>query len=70
MEMAKRPVSRSFCAGGSLLIAEPIQYGPDGSSYQDYDKVDDVGEQVFYLERDPMNPALWVIYKWFDMSRY
>jgi hypothetical protein len=56
--------------GGSLLIAEPIQYGPDGSSYQDYDKVDDVGEQVFYLERDPMNPALWVIYKWFDMSQY
>jgi hypothetical protein len=51
-------------------ITEPSQYFPDGSSYQNHDQVDDIGEQVFYLERDPENPELWVIYKWFDMSQY
>ena len=56
--------------GGSMDITEPIQYFSDGSSYQNHDQVDDIGEQVFYLERDPQNPALWVIYKWFDMSQY
>ena len=56
--------------GGGLDIAEPIQYYSDGSSYQYHDVVDDIGEQVFYLERDPQNLALWVIYKWFDMSQY
>jgi hypothetical protein len=56
--------------GGGLDIAEPIQYFSDGSSYQYHDVVDDIGEQVFYLERDPQNPTLWVIYKWFDMSQY
>jgi hypothetical protein len=56
--------------GGSLDITEPIQYYSDGSSYINHDKVDDIGEQVFYLERDPENPALWVIFKWFDLSQY
>jgi len=28
----------------------------------------DIGEQVFYLERDPQNPSLWVITKWFDLG--
>jgi hypothetical protein len=28
----------------------------------------DIGVQVFYLEKDPQNPALWVIAKWFDLG--
>jgi hypothetical protein len=28
----------------------------------------DIGEQVFYLEKDPQNPSLWVIAKWFDLG--
>jgi hypothetical protein len=28
----------------------------------------DIGEQAFYLEHDPRNPALWVIAKWFDLG--
>jgi hypothetical protein len=27
-----------------------------------------LGEQVFYLDRDPEDPSLWVIDKWFDMG--
>jgi hypothetical protein len=28
----------------------------------------DVGVQVYYLEKDPRNPSLWVIAKWFDLG--
>jgi hypothetical protein len=28
----------------------------------------DIGVQVFYLEKDPRNPSLWVIAKWFDLG--
>jgi hypothetical protein len=28
----------------------------------------DIGDQVFYLERDPLDPSLWVIAKWFDLG--
>ena len=28
----------------------------------------DIYEQVFYLERDPESPNLWVIQKWFDLG--
>jgi hypothetical protein len=28
----------------------------------------DIGEQAFYLEKDPRNSALWVIAKWFDLG--
>jgi hypothetical protein len=27
-----------------------------------------IGVQAFYLERDPRNPSLWVIAKWFDLG--
>jgi hypothetical protein len=27
-----------------------------------------IGVQVFYLIRDPDDPSLWVIYKWFDLA--
>jgi hypothetical protein len=33
-----------------------------------YVYVVDIGEQVFYLERDPLDPSLWVIAKWFDLG--
>lgn len=56
--------------GGNLNIVEVVQYDPEGSSYQNSEELDDIGEQVFYLERDPQNSALWVIYKWFDLNQY
>jgi hypothetical protein len=28
----------------------------------------DIADQVFYLERDPASPNLWVIFKWFDLG--
>jgi hypothetical protein len=28
----------------------------------------DIGVQAFYLEKDPKNPSLWVIAKWFDLG--
>jgi hypothetical protein len=54
--------------GGRLDIAEPVQYDSDGNPYQDHIIAEDIGEQVFYLEHDPQNAALWVIYKWFDLG--
>jgi hypothetical protein len=56
--------------GGNLNIVEVVKYDENGYPYQNTDEVDDIGEQVFYLERDPQNRALWVIFKWFDMSQY
>jgi hypothetical protein len=41
------------------------------SSDQEYfvnDYILDMGVQVFYLTRDPNDPALWVIAKWFDLG--
>jgi len=28
----------------------------------------DIGVQVYYLEKDPVNPSLWVMAKWFDLG--
>jgi hypothetical protein len=28
----------------------------------------DIGEQAFYLKKDPQNQSLWVIAKWFDLG--
>jgi hypothetical protein len=32
------------------------------------DYIIDIGVQVYYLEKDPRNPSLWVIAKWFDLG--
>ncbi len=44
---------------GALLQVEAPQFRGDVT----------IGVQVFYMIRDPRNPALWVIYKWFDLAR-
>jgi hypothetical protein len=48
--------------GGTL----DIEVGTGNMTADEY-KVD-IGEQAFYLEKDPRNPALWVIAKWFDLG--
>jgi hypothetical protein len=53
---------------GTLNVDTKAFVGDDGNSYQDHYYVDDIGEQVLYLEKDPKNPALWVILKWFDLK--
>jgi hypothetical protein len=55
--------------GGSLTISQPVQYDADGYPFQNQISAPDIKEQVFYLERDPQNPALWVIAKWFDLGQ-
>jgi hypothetical protein len=54
--------------GGSLSIEHPIEYDQQGNPFQYKDQVDNIGVQVFYLEKDPQNPDLWVIFKWFDLN--
>jgi hypothetical protein len=54
--------------GGRLNITENV-VDENGYSFQNIDELDDIKEQVFYLERDPQNPALWVIAKWFDLGQ-
>jgi hypothetical protein len=54
--------------GGSLNITENIM-DESGDYYQNVDELGDIKEQVFYLERDPQNSALWVIKKWFDLGQ-
>jgi len=53
---------------GSLSVDSKTLIGDDGIPYQYHDVVDDIGEQVFYLEKDPQNKSLWVIEKWFDLN--
>ena len=54
--------------GGSLNITENV-VDENGYSFQNVDELGDIKEQVFYLERDPQNSALWVIKKWFDLGQ-
>jgi hypothetical protein len=54
--------------GGRLTWAGQIQSDSLGNSYQDYYEVEDIGQQVFYLEKDPQTAGLWVIQKWFDLN--
>ena len=49
--------------GGALTIQVKTEWSMTVIEY----KVD-IGEQVFYLEKDPQNPSLWVIAKWFDLG--
>jgi hypothetical protein len=49
--------------GGALSIQVKMEWSGTVTEY----KVD-IGEQVFYLEKDPQNPSLWVIAKWFDLG--
>jgi hypothetical protein len=44
--------------GGQMRVALP-----DGKVEEAY-----IGQQVFYLSRDPDNDSLWVISKWFDLG--
>jgi hypothetical protein len=57
-------------SGGQLEINGKVQIDNEGNRYQDQFTVDDIGKQVFYLERDPDNHSLWVIFKWFDLSAF
>lgn len=54
--------------GGSLNITENV-VDENGNNFQNIDELGDIKEQVFYLERDPQNSALWVIKKWFDLGQ-
>jgi hypothetical protein len=53
---------------GSLEIDEQVQIDKDGNRTQAQNLIPNLGEQVFYLERDSQNPGLWVIWKWFDLN--
>jgi hypothetical protein len=48
---------------GILQITAPTPYDRVVDDF----KVD-IGVQVYYLEKDPQNPSLWVIAKWFDLG--
>jgi hypothetical protein len=48
---------------GMLLITAKTPYDRVVDDYPV-----DIGVQVYYLERDPRNPSLWVIAKWFDLG--
>lgn len=54
--------------GGRLEITKQVEYDIEGIPYKDQIIVEDIGEQVLYLERDPQNYSLWVIFKWFDLG--
>jgi hypothetical protein len=54
--------------GGRLTWEGQVQADSLGNSFQDYYEVEDIGLQVFYLEKDPQNATLWVIKKWFDLN--
>ncbi len=53
---------------GSLSVDGKTYIGDDGYPTQEQYTVDEIGEQVFYLEKDPQNRKLWVIEKWFDLK--
>jgi hypothetical protein len=48
---------------GRLVISAQTPYDQFVNDY-----VVDIGVQAFYLEKDPRNPSLWVIAKWFDLG--
>jgi hypothetical protein len=54
--------------GGALTVDDQIQSDDQGNTYQYTYEVADIGQQVFYLEKDPQNKSLWVIQKWFDLQ--
>jgi hypothetical protein len=54
--------------GGALTIEGKTYFDNQGNALQDYYEVADIGQQVFYLEKDPQNSSLWVIQKWFDLN--
>jgi hypothetical protein len=54
--------------GGALTITGKPYFDIEGNALQDYYEVADIGQQVFYLEKDPQNSSLWVIQKWFDLN--
>jgi hypothetical protein len=49
--------------GGTMMLRIKTEYATVVTEY-----TVDMGEQVFYLERDPASPSLWVIAKWFDLG--
>ncbi len=54
-------------SGGYLEISEKIMIDKNGYPYQNNYTLE-FNVQVFYLERDPQTPGLWVIWKWFDLN--
>jgi len=53
--------------GGRIEVTGEIYYDSLGQRSA-YLWPIDIYEQVFYLERDPESPNLWVIQKWFDLG--
>jgi hypothetical protein len=48
--------------GGGMIVRQPYA----GGAILELEL--DIGEQVFYLEKDPADTTLWVIAKWFDLG--
>ena len=54
-------------SGGTIIIDGIPDYSDSTQPFA-YQYPIDIGKQVFYLERDPETPGLWVIQKWFDLG--
>lgn len=53
--------------GGAIVVDGTPDYSDPTQPFA-YEYTIEIDKQVFYLERDPDSPELWVIQKWFDLG--